>query len=127
MRPDGRFWAVACVTMVLVRRVDDTEVTQVRIVITPEERRAWLAASDAAGLSADDDWDALVAKAAALGIEARGVIPIFADIHGEQHEKPHAYVITDHTPGEELGAGSIEEALRLVIGEALVKRGEAAR
>ena len=93
-------------------------------VLTPEERAAWFAASEAAGLSADDDKEALVAKAADLGIDAHWVIPRGTDIHGQEHERFLAYVVTDGLMGEMLRADSVENALRLVVGEALVKRAE---
>lgn len=96
------------------------------IAITPEERAAWFAAAEAAGLSAADDEDALVAKAAELGITARRLVAIGTDIHGQEHERPQAYAVADGIVGETLGADSLEAALRLVIGEALAKRAEEA-
>ncbi len=95
------------------------------IVITPEERAAWLAAAEAAGLSPEDDRDALVDKAAALGIKAGWAIGSGTDIHGVRHETPVAYAVTNGVQGDTLGGESVEVALRLAIGEALIKRGEA--
>lgn len=48
------------------------------------------------------------------------------DIHGQRHERYLAYAVTNGVIGETLEGESVEAALRLVIGEALVKRrGEA--
>ncbi len=110
-----------------LRQTIVTEAMAMGSVTTPEERAAWLAAAEAAGLSVDDDWDTLVEKAAALGIEAHGVVPSGTDVHGDRWELPQAYAVTDHTPGEMRWADSVEEALRLVIGEVLVKRAQETR
>ena len=93
--------------------------------ITPEERATWLATAVAAGLSAEDDRDTLIAKAAALGVDAHWVTPRGTDIHGQEHERFLAYVVTGGVPGDNLQADTVEAALRLVVGEALTKRAEA--
>ncbi len=91
---------------------------------TPEER-TWLAAAAAAGLSAEDDGDVLIEKAATLGITAGGItagwmVGIGTDIHGEEHETPVAYAVMNGDQSE-TGGESVEVALRLAIGQALVK------
>ncbi len=110
--------------MDVVRRADEAEVTQMPTTIPPEDQAAWLAAAEAAGLSPEDDRKTLIDKAAALGIKAGWMVGIQSDIHGEEHEAPVAYAVTKGIQHETVGAASVEVALRLAIGEALVKRGE---
>ena len=68
--------------------------------ITPAEQAAWFAAAESAGLSAEDDRDALTAKAENLGIEASWMIPRGVDVRGQEHERYIAYAAVDGVAGK---------------------------
>lgn len=91
-------------------------------LISPENHAAWLAAAERAGLTVEDTREELINKAAVLGFDAHWMSAHGHDILGVEQERMMAIVRGTETyyEGELLAANSVEEAIRLVVGEALI-------
>jgi hypothetical protein len=94
--------------------------------ISAEDRAAWLSAAANAGLSPNDTRKELIERAKAFGFDVHWIVAQGHDILGVEHERMMAYLHSNEAyyDGELLSADSVEEAICLVVGEALVKRSQ---
>ena len=97
--------------------------------IPAEDRAAWLAAAANAGLTMDDSADELIEKARGLGIDLDGLFSHDQDTSGTEHDQQrmnsgeHGLGHIDF--GQLLTTETVEDAIRMVMGEALVRRMQA--
>lgn len=97
--------------------------------IPAEDRAAWLAAAANAGLTMDDSPDELIEKARDLGIDVDGLIGHDRDTSGAAHDRQTAasgeHDLNQSDIGQLLATETVEDAMRMVVGEALVRRMQA--